>query len=719
MRSFTALLAGLVLVAASCSDTTTESTTTRDGANTTATSSITTIPGSTTTTVPSPAGPSFLRPLPPFAGSFAEIPLLGDVPAYSGPDRPRSLDGVLWADLIASALPADIYPGALTLLAENGFVVVEGSYGQFHEAYGHVSASSMQPLFVTTDAAYHYWHLVFAKALRDTEQQVLLPALEQFALELAGDAREQADEYAAGPLAEPAGQVADFAGLLVALLELETGPFDPEVAAEMALIADHLAFATSPTTGAMVDYTLFVPRGHYASTPDLTRYFLAMSVLGQTGFAVTDEAQLATALLLARLLEADPVLVELWTRIYQPTAFLVGLADDYTPFEAAAAASAQGGLSDPAFLAEPAALAAVAETLLGLRQVAIDPENSSIRVMGTRFVLDSFILDQLVHPSVFGRLTASPLDVAAAFGSDWALGVQEAAGQTAYESYATQLETMRTLVAERDALAWAGTVYDAWLYAIQPMWSGHGAAYPDLMRSEAWAAKAHQAGFGSYTELKHDTVLYAKQAFAEGEFPPAPAEPRHWVEPEPVVYERLAAVARLMRAGLADRALLAEDVALVLDQLIGMYDRFARLAWDELAGQPISAEDNEWLETIGSRFELLWLLTAESDESAAGGFAESADDIAAVVVDIMSNPTDALEIATGEIDLIYVIVPADDGRFQVARGGVYSYYEFWVPRDQRMTDEEWRLLIRDWERVEEVPDRPPWTDSFLVLGQWD
>jgi len=55
--------------------------------------------------------------------------------------------------------------------------------------------------------------------------------------------------------------------------------------------------------------------------------------------------------------------------------------------------------------------------------------------------------------------------------------------------------------------------------------------------------------------------LYAKQAFVEGETPLAPAEPRHWVEPEPVVYGRLAAVAALMREGLDQRQLLAGDVA--------------------------------------------------------------------------------------------------------------------------------------------------------------
>jgi hypothetical protein len=276
---------------------------------------------------------------------------------------------------------------------------------------------------------------------------------------------------------------------------------------------------------------------------------------------------------------------------------------------------------------------------------------------------------------------------------------------------------LQSLVAGRTTGDWAGTVYDGWLYAIQPTWTPHGAAFPDFMQSDAWAAKAHTTGFGSYAELKHDTLLYAKQAFAEGEVPPVPAEPRHWVEPEPVVYGRLAAVAALMRDGLAVRGLLADDVGDLLDRLIEMYGRFERLARDELAGTAISSEDNEWLETISSRFELLWLLAGEDvDETGAetGGFAVAPNDTAAVIVDIMSNPDRALEIGTGSIDQIYVLVPNDDGIFQVARGGVYSFYEFWVPRGERLTDEEWRQQLADGTQ----PDRPTWiTPSFARWGE--
>ncbi len=117
----------------------------------------------------------------------------------------------------------------------------------------------------------------------------------------------------------------------------------------------------------------------------------------------------------------------------------------------------------------------------------IDPERPSVRLMGTRFVIDSWILDQLVGPNVGTqtdpRVLGSPLDLAAAFGSDVALAIQDEAGETAYVNYPEQMEAMRAAVAARPDEAWGQTVYDAWLAAVEPMWLPHGAAFPDFMRA--------------------------------------------------------------------------------------------------------------------------------------------------------------------------------------------------------------------------------------------
>ncbi|MBM3694362.1 MAG: DUF3160 domain-containing protein [Actinobacteria bacterium] len=679
------------------------------GATTTTTSPpTTTTTGATTTTLPEGEASPLPDALPGRAGfgSFIPIPLLDDGPTVV-PGHPTSLGEVYWEFKVTDWSGTNLR----SRLESEGFAL-DGSWPQdtLHPIYTYRARYADGPVYVTTDAGYHMWHLVFSKALRDIEAQALLPRLEELVGGLAQAAREQRAALAGTPAAAAADDVAQHLEAVATLLGLDVGEIGARAAEEVALAELHAAFAVSPTLGVEVDYTLAAPRGHYTRSEDLTRYFRAMALLGSTPFPIADPQALARGVLLSVLLVEDAALLDAWERIYESTSFLVGTADDYTPLELVAAGAtwccSEGGV-DPSLLADDGFLTAVADALRAARPVLIDAEAASMRTMGARFTLDAFLLDQLVHPQVWSRLEASVLDVAAAMGSDWALGIQQAAGVAeAYPEYPERLALLRELVAARPAADWGSTVYDAWLYAILPMWLPHGGPFPDYMQSEAWAARAHQGGFGSYTELKHDTVLYTKQAFAEGDEPLPPAPPRHWVEPDPVPFERLAEAAGLLRSGLAGRDLLPAATAELLDRLIAMEARFGRIARDELAGRPISAADNDWLAGIGSEFELIWLLAGEGqpDEMGMGGFAGDPDSKAPVVVDIFSNPWDALEIATGGFDTIYVLVPNDAGHFQVAVGGTYAFYEFWVPRGERLTDEEWREMLMEGE----APDRPGW-----------
>ncbi|MFH1330222.1 MAG: DUF3160 domain-containing protein [Actinomycetota bacterium] len=669
----------------------------------TTTTGATTTGATTTTTLEGTAGPlpSALPKRAAFA-AFQAVPLLDDRPTVI-PDHPTSLNGVYWEFKVTD--PEYPQPRQLrAALAADGFAI-DGSWSSdvLHTIYSYTARYADGPVFVTTDAGYHEWHLVFSKALRDTEEQALLPLLEELIAGLVQPdiAIDTSDPASADALAD----VLEYLQAVGTVLGLEVGEIGARAAEEVALVELHAAIAVSPTLRVEVDYTLLTPRGHYTRSEGLTRYFRAMAMLGATPLPIDDPDALRRAWLLGRLLTRNPALLDAWERIYETTSFLVGTADDYTPVELMAAVDAVAARAGAQWTMDDAFLADVAAELRATRPVLIDAESASVRTMGARFVLDSFLLDQLVHPQVWSRLEASVLDVAAAMGSDWALAQQEAAGvPAAYPEYEPRLTALRDLVADRPLTDWGGTVYDAWLYAILPMWQPHGVEFPDYMRTDTWAARAHQAGFGSYTELKHDTVLYSKQAFAEGDAPLPPAPPRHWVEPDPVPFERLAETARLLREGLGARGLLPDETADLLDRLIAMEARFGRIARDELAGRPIAAADNDWLAAIGSEFELLWLDAGEGETEHLGGFGENPESKAPVVVDIFSNPQNALEIATGGFDTLYVLVPNDDGHFQVAIGATYAFYEFWVPRGERLTDEEWRAMLAD----REAPDRPGW-----------
>lgn len=57
-----------------------------------------------------------------------------------------------------------------------------------------------------------------------------------------------------------------------------------------------------------------------------------------------------------------------------------------------------------------------------------------------------------------------------------------------------------------------------------------------------------------------------------------------------------------------------------------------------------------------------------------------------------------------------ILKGCDQGTFQVAVGGVYSFYEFWQDESNRLTDEEWRaMLVAGTE-----PARPAWQEVLFA-----
>jgi hypothetical protein len=125
----------------------------------------------------------------------------------------------------------------------------------------------------------------------------------------------------------------------------------------------------------------------------------------------------------------------------------------------------------------------------------------------------------------------------------------------------------------------------------------------------------------------------------------------------------------------------------------------------ELTGKQISPAADKRLRTIGDLLASIWWRT--SDRSNPN---PSLPDQAALVADIATSPQGVLQVATGEVDTLYVIVPGRDGTFELARGGVYSYYEFLSPPGVRLTDTAWRAMLASGK----APPRPAWEASALV-----
>jgi hypothetical protein len=90
---------------------------------------------------------------------------------------------------------------------------------------------------------------------------------------------------------------------------------------------------------------------------------------------------------------------------------------------------------------------------------------------------------------------------------------------------------------------------------------------------------------------------------------------------------------------------------------------------------------------------------------------------AAVIADVATDPGAddgpvVQEEGVGRISEIHVITPViqEDGSIllQVAKGGVFSYYEFSWPANDRLTDEKWREMLDGGQ----APALPGWMNSF-------
>ena len=235
-----------------------------------------------------------LRSVPPFA-AYEWVPLLGDGHPYPGAATPTSIKKVLMVDSTATSVTQDRQ--LVAMLERQGFAVQGGTGGYFHEAYKS-SGYAYQPLYVTTDALYHSWHLVFDKVLRDTEQEALLPTLERLLTAAVPAARAQQQALAGTPLADAAERATAYYEAAAALAGLDLGTTSPLAAAEVDLARKAADVTRSPVSGVVdcqfpekldgcVDYSLFLPRGHYTRTAELRRYFAAMSLLGQEWFGVS------------------------------------------------------------------------------------------------------------------------------------------------------------------------------------------------------------------------------------------------------------------------------------------------------------------------------------------------------------------------------------------------------------------------------------------------
>ncbi|RLB66156.1 MAG: hypothetical protein DRH04_09785 [Deltaproteobacteria bacterium] len=616
----------------------------------------------------------------------------------------------------------EIYPLDATAkekLFENGFVVLKDhEHGNISDCYWGLFGESDVSVFITTDALLHIFHVVHDDMLKEIEKEHLYNSTE---LLVQGMQKKSMDEYQKTSsdlthVKEAARRNVVFATVACKLLNNSYPVPDcaeNNVTEYVQKVLDHNTTEFYPGD----DYTQYKPRGHYEGDPTLERYFRCMKWLSRRIFRIEDykypedsHIEMIQAAMISEMLRESPGDTELWGKIYNVTTLLVGTADSITPVIVQNATDNVFGSNFTVSMLENAS---------NIEKLRVEfkkpeyPESEIIPVpleypgqippkyvqfMGERYVPDSYVFQQDTYPYI-SDLTRLPkgLEVMATMlGSERADHLLESEKET-YPGLEFQMNKLRREFGNYTTDDWEKNVYCNWFYTLDPLLVEFNQSYPIFMQNTAWQDEKLNTALSSWTQLRHDYILYAKQTYV-----PCPAAKGYgYVEPIPEFYSRLASLCRKIETRLSGEGVLPEKHRDGFSSLAERLDTFERYAQTIVDDQTLTGDEQTDIHGFG-----IWLLGFFS-----GGIQEEEPTL---VADVCTNSFTkrVLHEGVGRFNPV-IIIYEHDGKALAGIGYVMSYYEFEEENFTRISDSEWE------ERVDKgtLPPRPFWTSSFLYPGQ--
>ncbi len=656
------------------------------------------------------------------------------------------------------------------LLAKNAFAVRLTPYNNEFFSIYESNRYGYTPNFITTDSILHNYHLMFDSLLEQLEKEKLFEVLKELNADMLKSSLAQYEVLKGSTWENSAKRNIAFFTVGSKLLDPSVSIpeiIKSEVEKELSLIDAHVGIERSAVMnigssgGEMIetpqglqsrlelkeDYSQYIPRGHYDKSEKLRSYFKSMMWYGRLTFRIKSEDEIKSALLITLALN-EKNNESNWSKIYEPINFFVGKSDDITYYQFKDLMKNVYGenVSLSSLLEDENKLASFIELAKDLEapqinsmpifEASINPDREEeikgFRFMGQRFTIDAAIFQRLIYREVGdksntcdnfnpektgclngARCLPSGLDIPATFGSVEAKRILKDMGEDDYACYSENMTKMTGYINSLENDKWVQNLYWGWLYQLQPLLTSNREGYPVFMQNTAWDRKSLNTFLGSWSQLKHDTILYAKQVYAElGGGMPEKKDDRGYVEPNPFLYARLASLLGMTEDGLEERGLLSLEMKENLNRMQELVVSLKNIAEKELNNEKLSEDEYELIRSYGGQLEHLWLEIYKNEEEfkAMGQRDFLNENPAAIIADVATDPNGVvLEVGTGKISEIYVVVPVD-GKLRIAKGGVYSYYEFSWPMSDRLTDKKWRELLMS----DIAPKTPDWTKEFIA-----
>lgn len=679
----------------------------------------------------------------------------------------KSANGGIGYDFRMNAAELDAFK-------RNGFVVSERmGAASFSQQYYRIYSRDL-PVFVTADSILHAWHRSYDAMLEQLEETYLAISLGEILAGMTDGLAAAKKEYGDGVLETAVLDADYFLAVARSLLEAKNVATrldqDKRVAETLGAI-ESLAFLKLRLFGREreVDFSQFKVRGHYENSELLKKYFKAMMWCGRMDLRVAGNPQesspreLGAAVVLHDLLHRSGKF-EQWQQFDRMIQTFVGKTDSMT-FAQLAGILAEANIKSPADLKAERDLAALKERIdagkLGLQHIRGDsyispfgPEKiqlpRSFTVLGQKFVMDSWATAKVVYDDVLWndvkvpRRIPSALDVAfAALGNDQVVPelVTRMNARDGREfrdglNYQHNLAAVRNVIDRQSTAAWDENLYTHWLACLRELSKPTtGPEFPEALRTQAWAMKTLNTQLASWTQLRHDTILYAKQSYTGRTLCYYPAG---FVEPVPHFWARMETMANraaelIEKTPFPDRkTLLPPGYEVQLSYFKDIQAKFFRnfakqvgvlkdIAGKELAQKELTKTEADFLKTIveiqhrgsGGPYYTGWYygLFYKGVEDGDKWDALVADVHTDLPDEIYGDPGCVLHQGVGNVDLIFLAVDNGPDRMVYA-GPTLSHYEFEMPGTTRKSDSEWRKDIREGR----LAPRPSWTKAYLVPG---
>jgi hypothetical protein len=345
----------------------------------------------------------------------------------------------------------------------------------------------------------------------------------------------------------------------------------------------------------------------------------------------------------------------------------------------------------------------------------------SFRLMGQRFIVDSYILSNLVYDKIVynnqkvWRPMPDPLDVMFVLGNDNALPLLE--NELSTFNYSCQIAAQRYLIDSYDVEFWNQSLYNTWLQAIRflnPV--KDNTEYPDFMKTVAWQQEKLNAQLASWTQLRHDNLLYAKQSYTAAG---GCIFPHTFVEPYPEFYGQIEIFAQNAESFFSEIGV-NEWIVGYFKNLKEITNKLKIITIKEIEKVPFNSDEVEFLSSVLDSVENscgLWVSGWYGQLYYDGSKMTDHDFL---VADVHTQPTDqigntvgkVLHVGVGKVNLGVFLTesPSDEFNPTAYVGPVMSYYEKIEEDFKRLTDQEWSTIVIN----NNLPQRPDWQNVFIA-----